>query len=244
MAAPFLINMALIFDIETVGQDFDSLDSVTRANLTRWIKREAGNNESKYNVLLTDLKEGLGFSPLTGEIVAIGVFDTVKNKGVVYFQSPDKESKEWRDGGFTFKPRTEEEMITAFWQGAGKYNTFVSFNGRSFDVPFILIRGAKYKIKPGRNLMANRYLRFQQTAVKHIDLFDQLSFYGAVRRRGNLHLYCQALGIRSPKAGGITGDDVGRLFKDKKYKEIAEYNSWDLVATGELYEKWRKYVKL
>ena len=71
--------MALIFDIETVGQDFDSLDKVTRANLTRWIKREAGNNESKYNVLLTDLKEGLGFSPLTGEIVAIGVFDTVKN---------------------------------------------------------------------------------------------------------------------------------------------------------------------
>lgn len=234
--------MALIFDIETVGIDFDSLDKVTRTNLTRWIKREAGDSENKYNALLTDLKEGLGFSPLTGKIVAIGVFDTVKNKGVVYFQSPDQEIEEWRDASFTFKPRTEEEMIIAFWQGAKAYNIFISFNGRSFDVPFILIRGAKYKIKPSKNLMANRYLRFQQSAVKHIDLFDQLSFYGAVRRRGNLHLYCQALGIRSPKAFGITGDDVGDLFKNKKYKEIAEYNSWDLIATTELYEKWRKYI--
>ncbi|MCK5212138.1 ribonuclease H-like domain-containing protein [Candidatus Parcubacteria bacterium] len=234
--------MALIFDIETVGHDFEALGEVTRANLTRWIKRQAGTDKGKYQAALTDLKEGLGFSPLTGEIVAIGVFDTVKNKGVVYFQSPAAESEEWRDGSFTFKPKTEKEMITAFWQGVSKYNTFVSFNGRSFDVPFILIRGAKYKIKPSKNLMANRYLRFQQSAVKHIDLFDQLSFYGAVRRRGNLHLYCQALGIRSPKASGITGDDVGGLFKNKKYKEIAEYNSWDLVATTELYEKWRKYI--
>lgn len=90
--------------------------------------------------------------------------------------------------------------------------------------------------------MARRYLRSNYGSVKHVDLLDQLAFYGAVRRRGNLHLFCQVFNIKSPKASGITGDDVGRLFKEKKYREIAEYNSWDLIATWELYQVWQKYI--
>lgn len=235
--------MALIFDIETIGVDFDNLDKPTQDSLTRWIKREAGEDQGKYNVMLKDLKEGLGFSPLTGEIVAIGVYDTARDKGTVYFQSPEAEAEEYSKANFTFKPRTEAEMLGDFWQGAKNYNEFVSFNGRSFDVPFMLIRSAVHKVKPTVNLMFNRYLS-SQYGPKHIDLLDQLSFYGAVRRKGNLHLYCQALGIKSPKAAGITGDDVGGLFKDKEYKKIAEYNSWDLIATAELYEVWKEYIQL
>lgn len=106
--------MALIIDIETIGADFDALDKVTRHNLTRWIKREAGSNQDCYNVLLKDVKEGLGFSPLTGEIVAIGVFDTEKNKGVVYFQAPDVEIASWSEASFTFKPRIEAEILKDF----------------------------------------------------------------------------------------------------------------------------------
>ncbi len=251
-------NMALIFDIETIGVDFDKLDEITQHSLTRWIKREAGDDQGKYNVMLTDLKEGLGFSPLTGEIVALGILDDERNKGVVYYstssagladmadkQSPiEEEHKEWTSGNFTFKPRTEAEMLKDFWKGAEQYNEFVSFNGRSFDVPFMLIRSAKHKIKPTKDLMSNRYLRSQYFNAKHIDLLDQLAFYGAVRRKGNLHLYCQAFDIKSPKAEGVTGDDVGRLFQEKKYKEIAEYNSWDLIATCELYKRWRDYIKI
>jgi len=235
--------MALIFDIETIGVDFESLGKTTQDSLTRWIKREAGDDDGKYNVMLKDLKEGLGFSPLTGEIVAIGVYDTERDKGAVYFQAPDIETEEWTEANFIFKPKTEDEMLKDFWQGVKGYREFVSFNGRSFDVPFIMVRSAVYKIKPTKNLMANRYLSYQPQNVQHIDLLDQLSFYGAVRRRGNLHLYCQTFGIRSPKSFGVTGDDVGQLFKEKQYKKIAEYNSWDLIATAELYERWRKYIK-
>lgn len=252
--------MALIFDIETIGADFDALDKITQHSLTRWIKREAGDDKGKYNVMLRDLKEGLGFSPLTGKIVALGIFDTDKEKGVIYFSTSDSvdvkiladkqnlddkyEYKEWTSGNFTFKPRTEAEMLKNFWQGAIKYNTFVSFNGRPFDVPFMMIRSAVYKIKPSVDLMSYRYMRNQYAGARHIDLLDQLSFYGAVRRKGNLHLYCRAFGIKSPKAKGVTGDDVGKLFQEKKYKEIAEYNSWDLLATRELYERWRDYIKI
>ena len=108
--------MALIFDIETIGIDFDGLDETTQESLTRWIEREAGDEISKYNLLLNNLKEGLGFSPLTGEIVALGVFDTARNKGVVYYQAPDVKDEEWQDGSFTF---TLDESFKSFLQDKG-----------------------------------------------------------------------------------------------------------------------------
>ena len=42
---------ALIFDIETIGEDFNSLDVTTQEVLTRWIKKESQNN-AEYEKLL------------------------------------------------------------------------------------------------------------------------------------------------------------------------------------------------
>ncbi|PIT89454.1 MAG: hypothetical protein COU27_00240, partial [Candidatus Levybacteria bacterium CG10_big_fil_rev_8_21_14_0_10_36_7] len=146
------VYMALIFDIETIGYEFGSLDLITQDNLTRWIKRQAGDNERQYKALFTDLKEGLGFSPLTGKIVTIGVFDSISDKGVVYYQAPDLDLREEKEENFIFKPKTEKEMLESFWQGVKNYKEFVSFNGRSFDVPFLLLRSAINKVKPSINL--------------------------------------------------------------------------------------------
>lgn len=231
----------LIFDIETMGIDFDGLDKATQESLTHWIKREA-QDEDEYNKMLDDLKNGLGFSPLTGEIVALGVLDFDKNQGVVYFQAPGEKYGEYKKDDFVFKQVSEKEMLENFWEGAREYREFISFNGRSFDAPFILIRSAKYKIKPTKDLMSNRYLSSQKFEAKHIDLLDQLTFYGAVRKRGNLHLWCNLFGIQSPKIQGVTGDDVQGLFKDREYKKIADYNSRDLTATRELYIFWKDYL--
>lgn len=233
----------LIFDIETIGEDFDSLDKTTQEVLTRWIKKDA-NSEEKYEISLTDLKSGLGFSPLTGEIVAIGILDYEKDKGVVYFQALDKKADVFEENNIKFKPMTEKEMLENFWSGIKEYQEFISFNGRSFDAPFLMIRSAIHKVKPTKNLMSNRYLNSQDSNAKHIDLLDQLTFYGAVRRRSSLHLCARAFGIKSPKTEGITGDDVGPLFKKSKFKEIARYNAGDLRATKELYEYWQNYLKI
>jgi hypothetical protein len=51
------------------------------------------------------------------------------------------------------------------------------------------------------------------------------------------------LNITSPKVGGVTGDDVAELFKNKEYLKIAQYNTRDLVATKELYEYWDKFMR-
>jgi len=230
---------SLIFDIETIGENFESLDETTQDILTQWIKKES-SSEGDYKVALEDLKNGLGFSPLTGEIVAIGVLDHERNQGVVYYQDPSGKQKETVEGDFKFKPCSEKEMLESFWAGAKNYREFVTFNGRAFDTPFLITRSAVHGIKPTVDMMEGRYL-YQQKGVRHIDLLDQLTFYGATRKKGNLHLWSRAFGIKSPKSEGVSGDDVGRLFKEKKYLEIAKYNVGDLLATSELYNRWLEF---
>ena len=223
----------LIFDIETIGVDFESLDELSQEYLLSYTETE---EEAK------EVKERLSFSPLTGEIVAIGVLNPETNKGAVYFQAPEQKIAPFEEQGISFETGSEKEIIEKFWEAATHYQQFISFNGRSFDVPFLMIRSAILGIKPTKNLLINRYLSNQPANAYHIDLLDQLTFYGAMRRKFNLHFWCKAFGIKSPKEEGISGDDVKELFKEKKYLEIARYNVGDLLATKELYERWQKYL--
>jgi 3'-5' exonuclease len=232
----------LVFDIETIGEDFDTLDETTQRALTYWIEKQA-DSPAEAEKQFIEVKNGLCFSPLTGQIVAIGVFDVEKDKGAVYFQAPEAEIIDSEEDNIKFRVLSEKEMLEQFWNLAQKYDEFISFNGRTFDVPFLLIRSAIHGIRPTKNLMANRYLSSQPKNAKHIDLLDQLTFYGAVRRKGSLHLFARAFGIESPKAAGVTGDQVGQLFQEKRFLDIAKYNVGDLLATKKLFEKWEKYIK-
>ncbi|NIQ03121.1 MAG: hypothetical protein GWM98_24345, partial [Nitrospinaceae bacterium] len=109
-----------------------------------------------------------------------------------YYQAPGEAFEDFEKDGITFRQRTEREMLEGFWEGAKEYDEFVSFNGRSFDVPFMMTRSAIHGVKPSKDLMSNRYLGSQRFGAKHVDLLDQLSFYGAVRKKGNLHLWARA----------------------------------------------------
>jgi 3'-5' exonuclease len=231
----------LVIDIETIGEDFEVLDKATQENLTRWIKRDSESDE-EYKIALEDLKNGLGFSPLTGEIVAIGALDYYKNEGAVYYQAPGQKNAEEKEDGIIFKQMTEKEMLQKFWELAERYQVFITFNGRAFDVPFLMIRSAIHGLRPTKDLMRGRYLYQNNPEALHIDLAEQLSFYGATRRKGSLHLWSRAFDIPSPKAGGVTGDDVGPLFKKKRFLDIAKYNVRDIRATRELYTKWESYL--
>jgi uncharacterized protein YprB with RNaseH-like and TPR domain len=228
--------MALVFDIETVGESWDALDETTQHNLS-WYLRESSKSEEEYEYEMKELKEGMGLSPLTGFIVAIGVYDTEREKGAVYFSAPNATLENTEQDGIKYEVMSEKEMLEQFWKVAAVCTEFVSFNGRGFDAPFLAIRSMVHSIVPTKDLLSNRYLSMQRGAT-HIDLMDQLTFYGAARFRKSLHLFCRALGIQSPKTGGTTGDDVATLYKEKKYLDIARYNAGDLFATAALYKRW------
>ena len=234
-----IIMTTLIFDIETVGEEWSALDATTQSVLTRWVERTS-KNEDERTASIKDIEEGLGFSPLTGFVVAIGLYDLERTQGVVYYAGTNTTEEEVC-GEYTLKERTEAVMLREFWEGASHYDTFVTFNGRGFDVPFLMHRSAICGIKPTVDMMQGRYL-YQQKNCNHIDLQDQMTFYGAMTRRPSLHLFCRAYGIESPKAGGVAGDDVAELFAEKRFRDIALYNSRDVTATTELYRKWLEYL--
>lgn len=230
-------SQKLIFDVETIGIDFDSLDDISREQLQKYFERYSKNEEE-----VEESKDKLGFWPLTGEIVAIGALNPDTGKGIIYLQTGGQKIPQKLNNDIALSAGDEKDILQKFWEAAEKYNYFITFNGRTFDAPYLMIRSAINGVRPTKNLMANRYLSGQNWNAVHVDLADQFIFYGAVRRNFSLHFWSKAFGLKSPKEEGITGDDVKRLYQEKKFLEIAEYNLGDLLATRGLYEKWQNYL--
>lgn len=218
----------IILDIETVGKDFKSLDKPVQEYLLKYAETSDEKEE---------IKDRLSFYPLTAEIVTIGLLDPDLQKGFAFFQTSGDPLLPFEEDNVLYETGTEKEIIRKFWNVIKKYNQLITFNGRGFDCPFIMIRSAVHKIKPTRDLMPNRY------SDAHIDLLDQLTFYGAYRRRFSLDMWCRAFGIKSPKESGITGHEVKDLYKVGRCLDIAKYCVGDLVATGELFNYWEKYIR-
>ena len=222
------MSKKLVIDIETIGADFESFDETTREYLLKY----AGTEDE-----VKAVKEGLGFSPLTGEIVAIGMLNPETERGAVYYQSPEVLQEPLEEDGIEYVADTEAGILGRFWEAVRHYDQVITFNGRGFDAPFLILRSAVHRIKPTKDLMPNRY------NLSHCDLIDVLTFYGAVRRKFSLHMWCKAFGIKSPKEEGVTGYEVPQLFKNREYLTIARYCVGDLHATKELFEYWDGYVR-
>jgi DNA polymerase elongation subunit (family B) len=223
------MSRKIVVDIETIGQDFDSLDETSKDYILKYARTEEE---------ITAAKEGLGLSPLTGEIVAIGMLNPESCRGAVYFQSPEVLQEPLEEDGIEYTADTEAGILRRFWETVKHYDQVITFNGRGFDAPFLILRSAVNKIKPTRDLMPNRY------NLSHCDLIDVLTFYGAVRRKYSLHMWCRAFGIKSPKEEGVTGYEVPELFRRKEYLTIARYCVGDLYATRELFQYWEQFVKV
>lgn len=219
----------IVIDIETIGRDFDSFDEISKEYLLKYAETEDDVKAAK---------EGLGFSPLTGEIVAIGMLNPDTDRGAVYYQSPEVLQEPLEENGIEYRADTETGILRKFWDAVRHYDQIITFNGRGFDAPFLLIRSAIHKIRPTKELMPNRY------NLSHVDLLDVFTFYGSVRRKFSLHMWCKGFGIKSPKEEGVTGYEVPDLFKRQQYLTIAKYCVGDLYATKELFEYWDRFVRI
>lgn len=230
----------LVFDIETIGKQYDELDETTRKYFKQWAERDA-KSEDQVEHELDQIKKGLPLSPFLGEIVAIGMVDQ-DDQGACYFRADNDEKVEdfEDDKGIKYRVGTEKEILERFWEVARNYDAFVTFNGRGFDAPFLMIRSAVHDMRPSRNLMPPRYMSQQKYGPQHIDLSDQFTFYSALRRMPKLHFVTKAFNIESPKEGDISGEEVPQAFADGRYEEIARYCMDDVVATKKLFEYWNK----
>jgi 3'-5' exonuclease len=219
----------IVLDIETFGYDIETFDKVRQDYLLKFAESESER---------TEVIQKLSLYPTTACIIAIGMMNPDTDRGKIMYQSDNKTDFFSDDGLVQFISGSENEMLEEFWKDIVHYGQFITFNGRGFDCPFLLLRSAMLQVRPTRNLMPYRY----ESSV-HCDLLEQLTFYGAFRKF-NLDFYCKSFGIESPKAHGITGLDMKELFQNKKFREIAEYNLGDLKATAELFRRWDKFLNI
>ncbi|MBS3944091.1 MAG: ribonuclease H-like domain-containing protein [Melioribacter sp.] len=228
--------MNLICDIETVGFEFESLTESQQEFLLRYIEHESDIELKETQI--EEMKRYLSLYPLTARVIAIGLMNTETEKIMVYYENESDQDIVIEEKGIKYKPMNEKNMLQNFWQYVSKSEKVITFNGRNFDIPFLMIRSAMLQTKPSKNLMKYRY-----DSKEHIDLLDQLTFYGSTRKF-NLDFYCHSFGIKSPKSKGITGMEVKELYKAGRIKEIAIYCSEDVKATYELYKIWNNFLNV
>lgn len=132
---------------------------------------------------------------------------------------------------------SEREMIGNFFAFINKYEPrLVSFNGKGFDMPVLVLRALKY------NIRANAYLdtisdkwnnyKTRYNEQRHCDLFESLGAWRGVR----LDTVCAMAGL--PGKYDTHGDEVMSLFYADKLDKIHEYCESDTLNTYMLFLKY------
>ena len=216
----------VVFDIETVSFPWLELDPLQREKLTRW-------SEDHEDFLRR--KEGGALSPYTGKVIVVAMLNPESGKGIVWYEAAgERAARTSEDGLFEYVGGDEATMLREFWETVSKFDRLVSFNGRSFDAPFLSVRSAIQGLSPSKNLLGYRY-----SMETHVDLMEVLTFQGAVSRDQwpNLHGACVAFGIPSPKSEEMHGYAVGDAYREGRLAEVAEYCRRDVEATAALFRR-------
>lgn len=216
----------LVIDIETVGFPWEELDPYVREYLIKGLSD--GDSE--------ETRRAGGLSPFRGKIVAIGVINIDDGRSCALYEVPGQTEIAYeRAGTRTYISGTEKQILEKFWTFFENDSRFISFNGRQFDGPFLMIRSAIHGVVPKRDLVGYRY-----GFHPNCDLREVLNFFGTINSRQfkfNLDLACKTFGVETSKGEGMDGRSVETKYLARRHREIADYCLDDVRATAELYEK-------
>ena len=208
----------LLFDVESVADG----DLIAK---TRYASRDldAASAVARFRQELL-LASGRDFIPYTFQVpVAVVVAKLRADFSLVEIVSLDQ-------------PLHRPHVITKhFWTGWEAYEcpTWVTFNGRTFDLPLMEHAAFRYGVSVPRwfNLAEKSYeqSRNRYNLHTHVDVQEILTNYGATWFRGGLNLAAALLG--KPGKMDVQGDMVYDLYCQGKIREINEYCRCDVLDT-------------
>lgn len=209
-------NGYLVFDIESVA-DIDLIakvrhpeGDVTPEEALRLFQKEQME------------KKGSDFIPFTFQVPISLVIARVNSS----FEFTGIKCLAWENGG----PKRIAEDFWNYWRQCGK-PTFVTFNGRGFDIPMMEMMAFRYGIPvpewfgPSGNYTPRN--RYNQTA--HFDLFEYLGNFGSASINGGLNLSAKVL--RKPGKIETHGDMVQNMFEQGEFRDIHAYCFCDVLDT-------------
>jgi len=216
--------MICVFDIETIPD----------AKLIRDVLHFEGEDLEVSILAMSEqeAKSGSGFLPLPfHKIVAIsaviaddfGIFRKVNS----------------------LEGENEFTMVKNFLNFINQKNPkLVSFNGRSFDMPLLMLRAMQYNLTcnayfevENKELLKNKWENYRSRFSDrfHVDLMDHLCEFGAVRGLKLDHV-CSMVGL--PGKYDVHGDQVMELYYAGEIDKIKEYCESDVLNTYWLFLKY------
>jgi predicted PolB exonuclease-like 3'-5' exonuclease len=221
----------LVFDIETVPSV--DLQAVPEA-ISKAVARAAERTEG-------DQDKAMGLSPYFGKVVSLA-FGEGERAGEGEAEPPvvalvvppagreHDEYPEW------IRPMSEAELLRSFWHLADSAELVVSYNGRGFDVPFLVVRSLILGVPARVDLLSSPF-----SLRPHLDLFRLIGHGRGGPGSTSLDVICWALGIESPK-GAMDGSMVAPTYARGDIESIAGYNAADVRATTAVFRHLREQL--
>lgn len=169
----------------------------------------------------------LALSPLTGRIILIGLlFDK------------DPQLSNQTQYSINMKPvwyvpiqGDEKDILNKFWMTFNKYIfndvDIVSFNGKAFDLPFIMNRTLINNVQMPRKIPMGDYLN----KYRHSPHLDVYNWFGS----GSLVEWAYRLGLTDSLARD--GKQIGTWYETGQMQTIIDKNIIDVAQTSSIYLK-------
>jgi predicted PolB exonuclease-like 3'-5' exonuclease len=130
----------------------------------------------------------------------------------------------------------ERHLLEEFSRFVGRARpVLVTYNGRSFDLPVIVMRSLCHAIALPW-YYRDRDVRYRYSAEGHLDLCDWLAEHGAARA-GKLDAIARLIGL--PGKIGVDGSQVEGLFHAGQIGQVQRYCLADVAQTALLFLRFR-----
>ena len=130
----------------------------------------------------------------------------------------------------------ERDLLTQFHGFArDRHPTLVTWNGRRFDIPVLVLRALRYGIST-QWFHGSEDTRKRYNEIGHFDLADGLSEHGACRAL-DLHGMARLIGLPG-KEGQLGGNQVAEAYAAGRHDDIRNYCVADAVQTAFLWLRW------
>ncbi len=138
--------------------------------------------------------------------------------------------------GIVGEAGTEATILEEFSKFVTRHRpVLVTYNGRSFDLPVIALRGLRHGVAMPW-YYKQRGMRYRFSEEGHLDLCDFLADHGAARP-GPLDAMARLIGL--PGKIGVDGSQVEGLHRAGQQKRIENYCLGDVVQTAFLFLRFR-----
>jgi predicted PolB exonuclease-like 3'-5' exonuclease len=134
--------------------------------------------------------------------------------------------------------KDEAGMMADFADFMNKYRPHVvTWNGRSFDLPVLALRGLRHGLNFNWYYRGEGY-RYRFSEEGHLDLGDVLSDHGAARMT-SLDGAARLIGLPGKGKDGVDGSQVEGLFNAGQIEALRHYCLSDVAQTAFLFMRYR-----